>query len=161
MKTLLFLTFSLIATQSYGQSLEQYVIGTAGDFGLNSGGTTLSWTLGEPIVSTENSSTAILTQGFQQPIVVNSLSTNQALTPSISLQVFPNPTFQELSIQKDISSNLKAELFDILGQRIAQYDLVDNTTRIDLNNLPAAHYLLRVSKLDKTSIQTFKIQKIQ
>ena len=67
MKTHLLFGLILLANCSFGQSLDQYVIGTAGNFSNTASTSTLSWTLGEVIINTANSSTAILTQGFQQP----------------------------------------------------------------------------------------------
>lgn len=151
----------LLASSSYGQSLEEHVIGSVGNFSSNSGGSTLSWTLGEVIINTASSSTAILTQGFQQPILVNPLGTTDVHNNSFGLQVFPNPTMEQITVQKEQTDRLKAELINVLGQVIKTYDLLDNNTQINLDQLPAANYLLRIRTLDNEPIQTFKIQKIQ
>lgn len=153
--------FLFLTTCSYGQSLEQFVIGSAGNFSSTSTGSTLSWTLGEPLISTSNSSTAILTQGFQQTILVNPLSTNTVLNQGIHLQVFPNPTLEQITLKKENQGTLTAELLDILGQSIGQYSLTNTQTTISLETLPAATYLLCVRDLDHQIIKTFKIQKTQ
>ena len=121
---------------------------------------TLSWTLGEVITSTENSSTAILTQGFQQPIIIIPSSTANLENRATGIVVFPNPTARQITIQKEQSEPLKAELINVLGQVIGFYNLSDNSTLIDLQQLPAANYLLRIRSLNNEAIQTFKIQKI-
>lgn len=160
MRTPLTIYFLLITVFSYAQSLEQTVIGAAGNFSANSGGSTLSWTVGEPISTTENSSSAILTQGFQQPVTVNPLSISNKIEDEIAVQVFPNPTTEQITIQTNSRTALKAELINVLGQVIHSYALNDASLTIDLTRLPAANYLLQVYS-KKSSIQTFKIQKIQ
>lgn len=160
-KTNLLFCFLLWTSFSYGQSLEQYVIGSAGNFATTSGGTTLSWTVGEVITTTESSSSAILTQGFQQPVIVNPLTINDRNADAFTISVFPNPTLEQITIQKEQNGTLRAELIDVLGQVIGHYQLQDNQTQIDLNKLPAANYLLRICTIENEPLQTFKIQKIQ
>lgn len=159
-KPFLLFCFLLLTHLSYSQSLDQHVIGSAGNFSATSSSTTLSWTVGEMITTTESSGNAILTQGFQQPVLVNPLSINSTNPNAFSLQVFPNPSLEQITIQKDQKENLKAELIDILGQVIGQYSLQDSQTQIDLSQLPSANYLLRIRSLDNEPLQTFKIQKI-
>jgi len=151
----------LLTTYSYGQSLEQFVIGSAGNFSSTSTGSTLSWTVGEPLISTENNSNSMLTQGFQQPILVNPLSTNNTLNQDIYVHVFPNPTLKKITLQKESTIPLKAELLDILGQSIGHYSLNNNQTNISLETLPAATYLLCIRTVDQQIIKTFRIQKTQ
>lgn len=161
MKAHVLFYFLFLTTYSYGQSLEQFIIGSAGNFSSTSTGASLSWTIGEPIISTENSNTAILTQGFQQPLVVTPLSTNSKLNQQISLQVFPNPTLEKITLEKETNTALKAELLDILGQSIGHYSLIEHQTILSLETLPAANYLLCIRDLNGQIIQTFKIQKTQ
>lgn len=161
MKTPLFLGCLCWAFCSYGQSLDQYVIGSVGNFSSNSTNSTLSWTLGEVVINTASSSSAILTQGFQQPIIIVPTGTNTLIDNSLSINVFPNPTLEQITVQKESNELLKASLINVLGQTIETYDLLDNTTQINLDQLPAANYLLHVQTLDKRTIQTFKIQKVQ
>lgn len=153
--------FIFFSSYSYGQSLEQFVLGSTGNFSNTSTGSSLSWTIGEPLVSTQNSSSTILTQGFQQPLVVNPLSTNIALNQNIHLQVFPNPTLEQITLKKEIETPLNAELLDILGQSIGHYSLTKSQTTISLETLPSATYLLCIRGLDQQIIKTFKIQKTQ
>lgn len=160
MKTSFILGLLCCATFSFGQSLDQYVIGSVGDFGSNSSNSTLSWTIGEVVVNTASSGAVILTQGFQQPIIITTEIANLQ-DNSLSISVFPNPTLEQITIQKEGNNLLKAELINTLGQVLATYDLSDNSTSINLNQLAAANYLLRIQSLDKKLIQTFKIQKIQ
>lgn len=160
MKIPILFCFLLFISNTHAQSLEQYVIGSTGNFSSTSNGVTLSATLGELITTTNSSSSAILTQGFHQPITV-SMANTQQLQQALDIQVFPNPTAAFLSIKKEDAAFLKADLIDILGQSIATYSLQDDLTEIDLQQLPAANYLLRIRTEDGAAVQTFKIQKTQ
>lgn len=51
---------------SFGQSVDQYVFASAGGTAAVSGGTTLTFTTGEPIITTAGSN-PVLSQGFNQP----------------------------------------------------------------------------------------------
>lgn len=161
MKTPLLIYFLFLSIVSYSQSLEQAIIGAAGNFSTTSGGSTLSWTIGEPTSSTESSNSAILTQGFQQPVSVNPMPINKHFKEAVSIQVFPNPTAQKITIQVNKTINLKADLINILGQTIDSYLINKATSSIDLEALPAANYLLQIYNPETSSIKTFKIQKIQ
>jgi len=161
MKKLLLLGCLFVCFQSRGQSISQQVIGSAGYSSLTASNTSLSWTLGEVVTTTESSATTFLTQGFHQPIVINPLSTNQVGSAALSMQVYPNPTMQQITIYKQQDATLQVELLDILGQSIGNYTLKDAHTTIDLGHLPAANYLLHIRNKENSSIKTFKVQKIQ
>lgn len=53
-----------------GQSLSPFVIASSGDY-FTGAGTTLSWTLGEPVTETLSGGGIILAQGFQQPFGIS------------------------------------------------------------------------------------------
>lgn len=151
----------LFVCQLSAQSLEQHVIGSAGNFSTTASSATLSWTLGEVITTTESSTSAILTQGFQQPIIINPLSVPDLGYNDLDIRVFPNPTVEQITIQKNQDEAMKAQLINVLGQIIGEYPLNDFQTQLDLRDLPAANYLLQVKTDDNLTVQTFKIQKIK
>lgn len=75
MKNLFLLLLSFMSWNLYAQTLSPTVISSAG--GYSTGTTvTLSWTLGELATETLSNGSIILTQGFQQPGVLVSLTTN-------------------------------------------------------------------------------------
>lgn len=66
MKTIiLFTLFMILMISSYSQE----VISTAGEHYENSNGS-ISWTIGEPVIETLESTNNYLTQGFHQPTVI-------------------------------------------------------------------------------------------
>lgn len=161
MKThLLFFCLLFVGTLQ-AQSLDQYIIGTAGNYSTTNSGTSLSATVGEPITTTASSNSAILTQGFQQPIDVTLANTQTIGHTAIDIHVFPNPTAAYITIEQSESNDLNADLYNILGKHIGSYSINDFQTEIDLQRLPAANYLLRIRDNANQTIQSFKIQKTQ
>jgi hypothetical protein len=160
MKTPLTIIFIFQIIFSFGQSLEQQVIGSSGNFSSTTTGTTLSSTTGEVITTTSNSGTAILTQGFQQPVVVTSLSSVE-LTNNQEIIIYPNPSNYQITIIKEQTETLYAELIDVLGQVISTHKLTKNNTEINLEKLASGTYFFKIKNNIKQAVQTFKIQKIQ
>jgi hypothetical protein len=158
----IFLTFCylLLAYFGQGQSIELHAIGSSGNFSSSSSGATLSSTIGEIAITTESSSSAILTQGFQQSIItitpVTKINEN-----TFGIQIFPTPTSQLITVKKEQQDILFAELIDVQGKVLSKYKLTEETTEIDLKDLPSSTYFLTVKATDKQAVQTFKIQKIQ
>ena len=68
-----------------------------------------------------------------------------------SILVYPNPTADRIYIQAD--TNLKAELFDLIGRRVRS----TNQSQIDMSSLSRGNYILQVKTQNKT--QSFKIIK--
>ena len=68
-----------------------------------------------------------------------------------SILVYPNPTADRIYIQAD--TNLKAELFDLMGRKIHS----TNQSQIDMSNLSGGNYILQVKTQNTT--QSFKIIK--
>jgi len=160
MKTALLIILIFQLNFSIGQSLDQQVIGSSGNFSSTTSGITLSSTTGEVITNTANGGAAILTQGFQQPVVVTSLSSDK-LTNNEDIRIFPNPSNYQITIIKEHSETLYAELIDVLGQSISTHKLTEKNTEINLENLASGTYFFKINNNTKQTVQTFKIQKIQ
>lgn len=161
MKKLLIACCCLASGWLQAQSLEPYVIASTGSFGANSAGTTLSWTVGEAITTTESAGNTMLTQGFHQPVTINIVAVNELLAETLNLQVYPNPTVAQLTIKKEGGSSLKAQLIDVLGQVVQVQQLNNSQTTLNIEYLPASSYFLKVTDLEGRAIKTFKIQKIR
>ena len=161
MKTNFLIFFVLFVNYTQGQSLSRYVIGSFGDFNTTPTGTTLSSTLGEIIGTTESSHSAIITQGFQQPDALTITSFINPKNNNLSINVFPNPTSQFITIKKDYAQSLYAELTDVLGQVIYSYIFKQRSTQINLQTLSAGTYFLSIKTTNNQFIQSFKIQKTQ
>jgi len=142
--------------QSYSQSTEQQVISSSGNH-YNNGNIQLSYTIGEPVVSTESNSTITLTQGFHQ--------TNwtfvglEDFAPEIVISVFPNPVTSQLNIQSNDFSGVTYQLFDSNGKLVIENRLTEVNTQLSTENLSPAMYSIVFLNQDKTNLKTLKLIK--
>jgi hypothetical protein len=153
MKKRLFFLILLLGTVAI---YAQQVITTAGNFDTETSGS-ISWTLGEGIIDTYSGSNLILTQGFQQSkLTITSL--NNLPDNSLEINVYPNPTSDNLSIKitKGSFDDLKFLLFDINGKLMAEQSFLNFETNISFLNLTAGTYLLKLFK-NNLELQVFKI----
>ena len=66
------------------------------------------------------------------------------------LNVYPNPVIQNLNIQlKNMHGEGKAEIFNILGQRVKQVKLNSTSCKINMNGLSSGFYFLRITMNNK------------
>lgn len=142
----------------HAQSLGQTVLSTSGDHFQN-GSAALSWTIGEPVINSLENGSLRLTQGFHQPYLTVS-SVIEAENENL-VRVYPNPTIAMLSIDFATTGEYRAELFDVLGRKLNTFNIIGNHYELDLNDFPAANYLLKCYDTENKSISTFKIQKIR
>jgi hypothetical protein len=142
----------------HAQSLGQTVLSTSGDHFQN-GSAALSWTIGEPVINSLENGSVRLTQGFHQPYLTVS-SVIEAQNENL-VRVYPNPTIAMLSIDFATTGEYRAELFDVLGRKLNTFNIIGNHYELDLNDFPAANYLLKCYDTENKSISTFKIQKIR
>ena len=159
-KIFLFFSLLLFSQLSLAQSLSPEIISSSGA-NFNSGGSSLSWTIGEPIIDTYNAGSSQLTQGFHQSYLNITAIQPQAI--GLEIRAYPNPSQSTVFIE--IGGNPESyqlELFNILGQRLQSFEAENsNAISIDLSAYAAGNYLLRISQQNATPIQTFKMQKIK
>jgi len=145
-----------ISTTLFGQE----VISSAGDF-HSTGTHSVSWTLGEPVIDTWSASGTVLTQGFQQPILV-SVSIYENPDLNYAINAFPNPTSDFLNLEVS-SGNLNSMwyyLFDVTGKLLDSRQIVSEHTEIVFSHLPAASYFVKILE-NNNELKTFKIIKNQ
>jgi hypothetical protein len=121
---------------------------------------TATYTVGQIFYQTNIAPSGTITPGIQQPFEIVTLGTNE--TPQIQLEavVFPNPTVQNVTLRiKDLDfTDLNFMLFDGVGRIISKGKILKNETQIEMANLPAANYFLKVANTNKL-VKTFKIIK--
>lgn len=123
---------------------------------------TLSSTIGEPVANTFALDSILLRQGFEQPIKDTAIATFIINDIAVEISVFPNPTTDFVNIQWTSSSQhrLLLELFNINGQQVLAESMVSNQHKIEVRQLPAATYLLRIRDPESQQFEIFKIEKI-
>lgn len=153
MKHLIFaIVLFLIGYQIEAQSISKQVIGSSGQ-ALTNNINTINFTVGEAIVGNVENGNAIH-QGFWSKMVNDdTLSIETFVESSEDISVFPNPVVDILKIKFKVNSasNYTIELYNINGQQIIKLNpsFGGQIKQIDINHLPNAVYLLKIS--DKTS----------
>lgn len=157
-----FFTVFLIISNciAFSQQISPEVIASAGDHFENDG-ISLSWTLGEPVISTMESD-YILTQGFHQDFYIITAIDEQELD-HISISIYPNPTpdFINIELKKntDVTEKINIQLLDLNGRLIKEENCenLEKTIRMNLQYYERAHYLLKIST--RKEVKTYKIIK--
>jgi hypothetical protein len=137
----------------------QEVILPSGGNASGSGGTA-SYSVGQMVQNTitgTNGFSAI--QGIQFYIASSTLAITDFET-NLNISTYPNPTssFLNIKIQGIQENTLSYKLFNILGKLLISGDIKNNTAEINVEQLPSATYLLRVSNSNNIT-KTYKIIK--
>lgn len=139
-------TFLLILLQipyfAVAQSVDQYVVGTAGDHHSNES-VSLSWTIGEVAIETLELSSGGLTQGLHQfELELITLIKDPA---HFTVNVFPNPTMHLLKI-KSLGKGESYMLCNLQGEILQDGRLIRETEQIDFSSYPSGIYLLHIEE---------------
>lgn len=146
---MLFLSQGLIA---------QEIISAAGGDASGSGGTA-SYSIGQVFYNTNTDpATGSEAQGVQQPYEISEITGfSESMSESNKISVYPNPVTDFLTIEIENTENTVYGLYDVAGKLIQSQPCESNETKISMDNLPAATYLLVVS--DNKQTKTFQIIK--
>ena len=149
--------FILLTKTTIGQNLNTNLITTAGDY-FSSQNNSLSWTIGEPFTETVQSTNNILTQGFQQKqdLISNSIF---ELDKIISVNCFPNPIKEYLTLESNSTENLTYQILNINGNIVLENKFCESTI-IDFKPIMVGIYILNIYSSTLKKIHSFKIQKI-
>jgi len=139
----------LFALSVGAQQIKQEVIASAGGFNVASDNSiSISWTLGETVISTFSSGGLTLTHGFQQKIIITTVEEN-ILNP-VKVIIFPNPTSEGVSIEFDTPTDgeISLYLFDNQGKlmKTEQIEAATTNKEIKMQDLPSGIYYLRLTK---------------
>ena len=142
-----------------GVSAQEAVSASGGNTASGSG--TLSYSVGQVFYLAEETSGGKITEGVQQPFeifVIISIEENSRI--SVSVNAYPNPTVDDLTLQVtgDDFTSMKYHLFDMSGKVIRAEDISAPTTDVEMRDLPAAIYFIKVIQ-DNNEIKTIKIIK--
>jgi hypothetical protein len=156
---LLFGSIAVYLTVGLSGLNAQEVISSAG---TQAAGTTVSlaWTVGEPVIGTVSNGSYTLTQGFHQPRISSS-AVDDAVIPGLSLDVYPNPSTDELNlrINEGDLSQFQYSLITLEGKTLLLKKISKNLTRIDMNTYAAGSYLLKIIAKNGKPVKAFKIVK--
>jgi len=162
MKAILLLTALYLAVNANAQQTTPQVIATSGNVSQQ-GNASISYTIGETVTPTATNGTTIITQGYQQPHYnITLLPPYQNTLPNI--QIFPNPTTDQLQITFDNEQELQTTIYltDAAGKQIANqtYTALPKTTlNYPMQQVAAGKYFLTIELLNHKKIKTFEIIK--
>jgi hypothetical protein len=160
MKRIFTVLLMALAFTTYSQQVSPEIIATAGDH-FHNDNISLSWTLGEPVISTF-SGEYVLTQGFHQDLYIIT-SVDEVEITNLDIQIFPNPTPDYVNIQLKQNDGFYEEctiqLIDSKGavlKEIKEKGSVINA-KMSLQQFERANYFLRV--IIYKEYKTYKIVK--
>jgi len=91
--------------------------------------------------------------------VINQISTGITKNAVINdLQVYPNPANQSITIDCKLK-NAQLTLYDVLGNKIKQLVLENETTVLDINSLDKGVYFLDIQTTDRTITKKIVVQR--
>ena len=122
-------------------------------------GGTVAYSIGQTVYTYESGTNGNTNQGVQQPYEIYSVGIDEDIS-TISLNTYPNPTSDYLTLELLDYSNEKMEyqLVDLEGKLILSKSINNVRTQIDLRAYSKGIYLINVIK-ELKEIKTFKIIK--
>ena len=139
----------------------QSTIPATGGNATGSGASSVSYTVGQIVYTTNTGTNGSSAQGVQQPYEISVVTAiEEALDILLEIKVYPNPAtdFIKLKIKNYELQNLRYQLYDINGSILQDSKIVGNETTIVMSNSVSAIYFLKVTDNNKV-IKTFKIIK--
>lgn len=147
-----------LALSAKSQSIESYVITSAGAAIMDEGGA-MYISIGEPMSTEITSGDIMISQGFLQiSAIARIVSTDNLLQEPI--QAFPNPSFASLTLEMpEMDGQYVYHLLDLNGRLLKNERITSSKEIIDLDKFESGTYLMKVIKENKSS-QTLKIVKL-
>jgi hypothetical protein len=75
-----------------------------------------------------------------------------------SIEVYPNPTSDNLTIKTAIDGAWNIVLYDVNAKSVLQQNELAPTASVDISELPTGTYLLQLSKADGAIVKLEKVQ---
>lgn len=147
-----------------GQDIKQQVVAAAGGYDVSGDNSiSLSWTLGELVITTVESGGGdiVLTQGFHQTmLVIDAIQKNPELDVEVS--VFPNPTSELVNInfKAPLDGETEIYLHTADGRMIYNGKMMPGELlkQINMNKYPGGTYILRIQ--NGIRINIYKVIKL-
>ncbi len=153
------------AIEGYSQS-GPTVISAAGGSGTTEN-VAIEWTIGEPISGSGSGTSMLLTQGFEQPVLLVVEPTVPVIAPvaSTKFSVFPNPANAVLNVRplSTLNGRVVISLVDLNGNVLIskQANSANELQQIDISRLAPATYLLRITNIYGAVISASRIVKVK
>jgi hypothetical protein len=138
----------------------QKAIPTSGGDAFGNGGS-VSYSIGLVVFSTHTGAPGSVAEGVQQPYEISTVTGIDDVTGiNLCVKAYPNPATDYLILIVDELdlSGLAYQLFDISGRLLQNEKIMDRETKIDMSNLSAATYFMKIL-ISKNEIKNIKIIK--
>jgi len=155
-KYALIVVFSAFMLNLSAQQTSPEIISTSGNYDSNTNNS-ISWTIGELVIETENNSNNTLTQGFHQNDYIITSMEDSDLDYQIS--VFPNPTTNHVFVKMNNNEDFHIYLYDLNGKMLYHSKNENQTAQIDMSIFAKASYILRLHNVENQFIKSYKIIK--
>lgn len=139
---------------------QEALVSAGGDAFAEGGEASISYTIGQTIQETIFTAEGTLIQGIQiyfpsSVVKVIDLETN------LDVATYPNPASSAIFIKIDgeVGSELLYRLYDLQGKSVRGDQIGQNLSEIDIRDLPAATYVLKIHNHQNNAIKTFKVIK--
>jgi hypothetical protein len=154
-KTLVLLALGMLRADLNAQES----ITSCGGDASGSGGY-VAYSIGQVIYTNNNSANGSVAQGVQHAYEIYSVGINETEL-NIYVNIFPNPTLDNLTLQINDFNNekLSFELFDTQGKLLMKEQILAKKTQLNTNNLPRASYFVNIINQENQKVHSFKIIK--
>ena len=144
----------VIGAVLFSLSVKAQSVISSGGYGGNS---TVNFTLGEAFISGGATTSAQITQGFQQPNLWGVKLEEQEL---FELKAYPNPVASYLTLESafPVEDPYKLFLYSSDGKLILESMLTENAMQLDFSNFSAGTYTLFVND-SEGQVASFRIIK--
>ncbi|MFC2136673.1 T9SS type A sorting domain-containing protein [Bacteroidota bacterium] len=146
-----FLIFIGTGIMAFGQSASPALIATSGNYYMNMDSISMSWSIGEVITETLESSSNILTQGLYQTnpgTGSGPQSVDDLFVDGLDINVYPNPFSDQINIfWKNVTElNFIIEIYDLTGNLVLNKELPGKkiNEKLDMSTYPASIYVLKI-----------------
>jgi hypothetical protein len=153
---ILFYTFIILSS---GIITAQTVVTTTGANANNSSGS-VSFTVGQLVVSTLKNSEGTIIHGVQQPYEISVVTGIETQEIKLLFNIFPTPTSDILTLKTDENDTegLSYRLFNAAGVMLEAKKVTGNETHISMGRYSSGIYYLKITEKN-LEIKTFKIIK--
>ena len=155
--------FLAAASHAGAQLFTPEVIASSGE-SEKSAAVHLSWTIGEPVITTMQGGSLTITQGFHQPgqdaVAVASAPVAGDEDHAI---LYPNPFRKQLFIRAPSAwGSFDVEITNSFGETVISRQRVDRDKHaIDFSNLPSGSYIARIWVRDSTSPLIYQVTRVE
>lgn len=139
-------------------SYAQVSVNTSGGNATGSGGT-MSYSIGQTDYSYQTTTSGEVSQGVQHAYEIFVIGLDEK-DSDISLQIYPNPTSDYLTLSMDEIHNesVKYQIIDITGKSLQKGSLTQSATKLDFTPFRSGSYFILISN-GSEKLKTFKIIK--